>query len=198
MRNRFSHLPGRSEATAEGNPVARLGAALSMRVILLAMAAVLAAPPARTAAPQPVQGVAASMYSGRWYQVAHIVKSENHPCLGGAYDFTAAAAGSIAVDLICHERTPEGPVHVTHVKGSIVSGTGNAKFKMRFFGGLISQEYWVLDHAADLSWALMATPGGNYLWLLARRPTLSGPTLAAAKSHIRALGYNPNRLVTPH
>jgi apolipoprotein D and lipocalin family protein len=168
-----------------------------MRAKLLAMTAMLVARSVWAAAPQPVQSVAASMYSGRWYQVAHIVKSDNHPCLGGVYDFApAAAAGSIAVALTCHDRTPDGPAHVTRVKGSIVPGTGNAKFRMGFFGGLISQDYWVLDHAADLSWALMATPGGHYLWLLARQPALTPAAMAAARSRIRALGYDTTRLAS--
>ncbi|MGH7022956.1 MAG: lipocalin family protein [Caulobacteraceae bacterium] len=63
-------------------------------------------------------------------------------------------------------------------------------FKVGFFGGLISQVYWVLDYAADHSWALMATPGGNYLWLLARRPDMTAAARAAAVARIAALGYN--------
>jgi apolipoprotein D and lipocalin family protein len=53
----------------------------------------------------------------------------------------------------------------------------------------------VIDHAPDQSWVLMATPGGNYLWLLARRPALDGPLHAAAFARISALGYDTSRLI---
>jgi apolipoprotein D and lipocalin family protein len=156
------------------------------------------ASPALAKAPQPVRPVQPSLYSGRWYQIAGIVKADQHFCAAPTDDFAPDGHGGLSGVATCHEGNASGKAHEYKAKVTILPGSGAAKFKMSFFGGLISQEYWVLDHAADLSWALMATPGGNYLWLLARRPTLSGPTLAAAKSHIRALGYNPNRLVTPH
>lgn len=60
---------------------------------------------------------------------------------------------------------------------------------MTFLGGLKTQEYWILDCAGDGSWAIMATPGGNYVWLLARRPVMSEAARAAAAARIRALGY---------
>jgi apolipoprotein D and lipocalin family protein len=67
---------------------------------------------------------------------------------------------------------------------------------MGFFGGLVHQEYWILDHADDGAWAIMATPGGNYVWLLARRPVLAPAVMAAALARVRQLGYA--RLVFPH
>ena len=60
---------------------------------------------------------------------------------------------------------------------------------MSFFGGIRKQEYWVLDTAGDGAWAIMATPGGNYVWLLSRKAALPTPVQAAAIARIRALGY---------
>ena len=69
-------------------------------------------------------------------------------------------------------------------------GTGNAKFKLGFLSGLIQQEYWILDVSPQGDWAILATPGGHYVWLLARRPELSAATRAAALSRVAALGYS--------
>ncbi len=60
---------------------------------------------------------------------------------------------------------------------------------MSFLGGLKKQEYWVLDCADDHSWAIMATPGGNFVWLLARKPVLSEGAKAQALERVKALGY---------
>jgi len=41
-----------------------------------------------------------------------------------------------------------------------------------------------LDRADDDSWAVMATPGGNYVWLLSRRPSLPPKVEAAALARV--------------
>jgi apolipoprotein D and lipocalin family protein len=94
----------------------------------------------------------------------------------------------------CRDGPSSTATHQIKAGVTIVPGSGAAKFRMSFFGGLISQEYWVLDHAEDQSWALMATTGGNYLWLLARRPVLDPRAHAAALARIAALGYDVAKL----
>jgi apolipoprotein D and lipocalin family protein len=69
--------------------------------------------------------------------------------------------------------------------------------RLSFFGGMVRQEYWILDRADDGSWAIMATPGGNYVWLLSRRPALDGATRARLLGRIAQLGYNTGRLQFP-
>ena len=149
---------------------------------------------AQARAAYPTQPVSLGMYSGRWFQVGQIVKSNHHPCLGGADDFADRPGGGYTVTITCHEHTLTGPVHRLSLKIAIVPGSGNTRFRMSFLGGLIKQEYWVLDHAPDNSWAVMATPGGHYLWLLSRTPALTGAPRAAAVAAIRSLGYDVSRL----
>jgi apolipoprotein D and lipocalin family protein len=145
-------------------------------------------------APQPMQAAPIGLYSGRWYQVAQITKTNHHPCPGATDQFAPAARGEFSVKITCHPSS--GVAREVNAHVTIVPGSGNAKFKMSFFGGLVRQEYWLLDHAADQSWALMATPGGNYLWLLARRPALDEAARADAEKRIQALGYDVARLAS--
>lgn len=161
------------------------------RLAVLALVAI--AGQALAAAPQPRRAVPMRMYQGRWYQVGQIVKTNRHPCPEGVDDFAPGKKGGFSVTMSC--RKASGGVSQAKAGVAIVSGSGNAKFRISFFGGLLHQEYWVLDHADDLSWAVMATPGGNYLWLLARAPALEPDQRAQANAHISALGYNPARLV---
>ena len=165
-----------------------------MKLLLAALAVSLLEVPAFAKAPQPVRPVALSMYSGRWYQIAQIAKANHHPCPAATDDFTAGRDGAFAVVVSCRVGPPPGTARQIRAKVTIVPGSGAAKFRMSFFGGLIRQEYWVLDHADDQSWALMATTGGNYLWLLARRPIMDPRAHAAALARIAAMGYDVNRL----
>jgi apolipoprotein D and lipocalin family protein len=163
---------------------------------LLAICGVLAIAPslAMATAPEPAKGVPPAMYVGRWFQIAQIVKTDHHPCRNGVDEFEPSPKGGFTVVMTC-EGAFGGP-HSVSAHGEVTPGSGGAKFKVSFLGGLIRQEYWVLDHAPDQSWALMATPGGNYLWLLARTPALTATAHAAACARIRALGYDLARLTS--
>jgi len=160
-------------------------------VVALAMA--FASPPAMAAAPQPTRPVAPGMYVGRWFQIAQILKSDHHPCHAGTDDFQPAAQGQFIVTVTCHDLS--GAVRQTRARGAVTANSAGAKFRVSFLAGFITQEYWVLDQAADQSWVLLATPAGNFLWLMARRPNMDPAARSAALARIRTLGFDVTRLV---
>ena len=169
-------------------------------LLAFASVAVLATGTAAVAAaPQPTKPVAASFYSGRWYEIARIPNAGQRDCqapqsrftpLGGKGEVAfVGSTGEFAVDQICRKGSATGPARTFATRGRILPGSRNARFEMSFLGGVRKQEYWVLDTAPDGAWAIMATPGGNYVWLLSRRPALSEAAKATAIARIRALGY---------
>lgn len=151
------------------------------------------------AAPQPTRPVATSFYSGLWYEIARVPNLGQRDCqaprseftpLGGEGDVAfVATTGDFAVRQVCRKGSANGPAKVFSTRGRILPGSHNARFEMVFLGGVKKQEYWVLDTAPDGAWAIMATPGGNYVWLLSRRPAMSEAARATAVARIRALGY---------
>lgn len=166
----------------------------------IAVAAVLAvASAASAAAPPPTEAVSAGFYSGRWYEIARVPNLGQRGCQAPRSEFTPiggkgdvafiATTGEFAVRQVCRQGSANGPVKVFSTKGRVLPGSRNARFEMVFLGGVKTQEYWVLDTAPDGAWAIMGTPGGNYVWLLSRRAVLPEATRAAAVGRIRALGY---------
>ena len=143
-------------------------------------------------APHPARPAPATMYTGRWYQIARIAPADPHPCHAATDDFTPAKAGGFAVTIACRDNA--GKLKRMSVKGEIVPGSGGAKFRVAFLGGLFHQEYWILDHAVDNTWALMATPAGHYVWLLSRTPVLTAGGPMAVAQAVRSLGYDPARM----
>ncbi|MDP1735903.1 MAG: lipocalin family protein [Caulobacter sp.] len=141
------------------------------------------------AAPQPTRPVAPSFYSGRWYEIARIPNAGQRDCQAAYSQFTATAARAFKVSQVCRKGSASGPAKTFNTTGKILPGSGNAKFEMSFFGGVRKQEYWVLDRSADGAWALMATPGGNYIWLMSRKAVMDPAAKAGAVARIRALGY---------
>jgi apolipoprotein D and lipocalin family protein len=166
------------------------------RVVAL-IGALAAAGVAEAGAHPPVRPVSASLYSGRWYEIARTPNTLQKDCQGATSDFQGFEDGAFTVVDTCHKGGPTGPVKIIKARAKIVPASDNTRFRMAFFGGLIHQEYWILDHADDDSWAVMATPGGNYVWLLSRRPSLPPRVQAAALARVSALGYAPSRLIFP-
>jgi len=158
------------------------------------LAAWTLAAPAPAGAPAPARPVAASLYSGRWWDIAHTPNSRQRDCHAPTSDFTGGSGATFSIVQTCHKGSANGPAEVFRARGRIVAGSANARFRIAFLGGLISQEYWILDHAPDGRWAIMATPGGHYVWLLSRVPALEAATRAVALRRISALGYDVGRL----
>ena len=159
------------------------------RAILLLAALSAGSTEARTAAPPPARAVPASFYSGVWYEIARTPNARQRHCAFASSAFEAVSAGSFSLEQTCRRGSGTGPAKVSRARGSILPGTSNERFSIGFLGGLIHQEFWVLDYAGNGDWAIMATPGGNYVWLLSRRRDLPASVLAAAVNRLRALGY---------
>jgi len=164
-----------------------------MRILPILLAASLLAiqapGPALAAAQQPSKPIAASFYTGKWYEIARTPNSGQRDCEAPTTEFTGKGEAGFSVRQICHKGSASGAAKTFNTTGSIVAGTQNAKFKMSFLGGLKKQEYWVLDRAEDQSWAIMATPGGNFVWLLSRKAVMDPAAKATALERVKALGY---------
>ena len=133
---------------------------------------------------------------GRWYEIARLPNKTQSGCQAGASDWTRAGDG-FAVVQSCHRGAPDGPLAEWKAKAKVADPVTNAKFKMTFFGGLISQEYWVLDRREEQGWLILATQDGRYLWLMSQKPVLPAAVRAQVVTRIKALGFDPSRLEWP-
>lgn len=163
-------------------------------VAVAALGVVLAAAPASVAA-EPVGKVELTSIMGRWYEVARVPNQLQRGCTGGASEWTRTKDGFSVVQS-CHKGAPDGPVSQWRAKAR-VSDPSNTRFKMTFFGGLVSQDYQVLDHRPGAGWLILSTGDRKYLWLMSQKPTLPAATKAEAIARIRQLGFDPGRLEFP-
>jgi apolipoprotein D and lipocalin family protein len=167
---------------------------LSKTVLLTLVASALTVSAALAGAKPPAKAVPADFYSGRWFEIARTPNAGQRDCQAPTTDFTTDGA-RFKVRQICHRGSPSGAEKIFTTTGKIIDGSQNTRFTMSFLGGLKNQEYWVLDSAADHSWAIMATPGGNYVWLIARKPDMPAAIRAMALERVKELGYE--KLVYP-
>jgi len=162
----------------------------------LALAGSAAAEPQKPTAPlRAVPHVELTSMAGRWYEVARSPNQIEHGCHAGGLDWTRTADG-FSVIQSCHKGAPDGPLSEWKAKARVVDAT-NAKFRMSFFGGLISKEYWVLDQRPEQGWLILATHDGEYLWLMSNKPVLPAAFRSEAVQRIKQLGYDTGRLEFP-
>lgn len=166
----------------------------SLATLFAAAATLLGAAPAVAGPSPPDNRIELTKMTGRWYEVARLPNKTQKDCQGGTSDWVRAGDGYSVVQA-CHKGGLAQPATEWKAKAKVIDPKTNARIKMSFFGGMLSQEYWVLDHKSD--WLILGTPNGNYMWLMSQRPTLSASAKAQAVARVRQLGYDVNRLEFP-
>lgn len=157
------------------------------RLIPAAFVALLAAAPAAAA-----DKVEMTKMMGRWYEVARVPNAFQHGCEAGASDWTPQPGG-FAVVQSCWKASGAAKTW----KGKATADPAGQKIRMTFFGGVVSQDYKVLEHRVDQGWIIMATANNKYVWLMSQKPTLPGAVKAQAVARIRQLGFDTARLEFP-
>ena len=77
----------------------------------------------------------------------------------------------------------------------------NSKLKVRFAPAFLSflsfvwGNYWILELAADYSYAVVGEPDRKYLWVLARSPKMDDDTLAGILDRVKQQGYDVRALI---
>lgn len=167
------------------------------RILAAAAALALLSAPAMAAAPQPTNKIDLAKMSGRWYEVARFYNHRQKDCFAAAADWVRSGEG-FSVTNTCRKGAVNGPVQTVKASARVVDPATNAKVRMTFMK-VVGQEYWILDRAPDHSWFILATPGGNFIWLFSRQAQMPAAAKAAAVARIKELGYDTGKLLfTPH
>lgn len=164
-------------------------------VLLLALAlagCAPAGPVGNASVPQPTKTVDLTRYTGLWYELARYENGFERGCEGVTAEYAAKPNGEIAVLNTCRKGSPTGPAKKIEGSAKVVPGSGNAKFKVSFFGPFYVGNYWIIERAPDYSWAIVGEPSGRYLWLLSR--TKSKSALATMTRRAKSLGYDTSLL----
>ncbi|SRR5688572_22162842 len=149
----------------------------------------LGLPPPRTVAQVDLQ-----RYVGTWYEIAHFPQRFQRGCTGTTATYSARADGDITVHNVCRKGSLDGKEKSAHGRARVVDRATNAKLKVSFFWPFWGK-YWIIDLADDYSYAVVGHPTRDYLWVLARTPTLAESTYQGIVERLRAQGYETSRLV---
>jgi apolipoprotein D and lipocalin family protein len=155
---------------------------------LLLLAGCAAAPGPET--PRTVAEVDLVRYAGLWHEVARLPNrfqdAPGRECRATTASYTVRPDGDIAVVNRCESAA--GPREALG-RAYAVAGSGNARLRVSFFWPFYG-DYWVIGLDPDYRWALVGSPGREFLWVLSRTPELAAAEEAAALSVARREGFS--------
>jgi apolipoprotein D and lipocalin family protein len=144
--------------------------------------------------PRTVAQVDLSRYLGTWYEIASFPQRFQRGCTATTATYTLRADGDIDVLNRCRKDSLDGKEKSALGRARVVDRTTNAKLEVSFFRPFWG-DYWIIDLSDDYSYAVVGHPGRDYLWILARRPTMADATFRGIVARLQADGYETSRLV---
>ncbi|MEC5399917.1 lipocalin family protein [Uliginosibacterium sp. H1] len=172
---------------------ARLCAVVASFGLCLAGANAQQQAPGEAREPASVTNFQPKRYLGRWHEIARLPNRFQKEC--AAYvtaDYAALEDGDIRVTNRCQKAD-----------GSTIVAEGRARqpdsrlaqLRVSFLPDWLrwlpftEADYWVLALSPDYRYALVGTPGRDYLWVLSRTPTLPAEVTQALLLEAAAMGY---------
>jgi apolipoprotein D and lipocalin family protein len=174
--------------------MSKTGLPLLAAFLLAACATAGPSPPLQT-----VSRVDLERYAGTWHEVALYPNRFQQACASDTTaTYTPLGDGRIGVRNRC--RRADGSEMSVEGMAEVVDPATNAKLKVSFlpswlrWTGIGRGDYWVLHLSPDERVAIVGEPSREYLWILAREPTLAEADYRALMEKVRAAGYDPQRL----
>jgi apolipoprotein D and lipocalin family protein len=138
--------------------------------------------------PHTVPFVDLPRYMGDWYEIASFPRRFQRGCVGTTATYTLREDGTVNVVNRCREGSLQGPERVAQGHARVVDPLTNARLKVRFFWPFRG-DYWIVELAPDYSWAAVATPDRESLWILSRTPTMADETFAGIVTRLVRQGF---------
>jgi apolipoprotein D and lipocalin family protein len=152
--------------------------------------------------PSTASKVDLDRYAGTWHEIARLPMPFQKAGDAATAIYGKNADGTLSVHNIA--TRPDGTEREIRGTATVLNPGQNSKLAVRFntwFGPLIpvskDGNYWILHVDPDYRQALVGTPDRQYLWILARTPTLPAATDAALVAKAQSLGFDTSLLVRP-
>lgn len=173
---------------------------MKLRVLLFAAVAVLAGcavSPEKVTVPA-VKQVELARFMGPWYVIANIPTFIETEAYNAVESYELNPDGTIHTTFTFNKGALDGPPKQYEPKGFVVPGTGNAIWGMRFVWP-IKAEYVISHVDASYSETIIARSSRDYVWIMARTPSISAERYQSLVEKVGALGYDVGKLrKVPH
>lgn len=143
---------------------------------------------------QLVQSLDPARYAGRWYEIARFQHGFEKNLAGVTAEYSLRSDGRIDVLNSGFKKGIDGPYSSIKAVAWVPDGSKPGALKVRFFG-LFAADYLVfgLDQE-NYSWALVGNDSRDFLWFLARTPTIPSELMETMKRLAADQGYDISKL----
>lgn len=146
--------------------------------------------PERGSEPRPY--VDLPRFMGTWYVVARIPNVLERGHMASRDLYTLRADGKIDVHYV-YRTGPHEQEKVVDIIASVLPGTGNREWRMRFFK-IVPTRQRILEIAPDGSWALIDSPGRDLAWIFSRRPDMDEAQYLELRKRLAAHGIDTDKV----
>ena len=162
-----------------------------MKSLLLAVAVALipGATLANSLPPiQPVTHVDLPRFMGNWYVIATIPTRFEKHAYNAVEVYKLKADGNVATSFHFRDGGFDGEKKDIHSTGFVKDGSSNAVWGVQVFWPIKAQYIvaWLKD---DYSQVIVARDARDYVWVMARTPTIPPADYDALLARVQALGY---------
>jgi apolipoprotein D and lipocalin family protein len=163
-------------------------------VLLLAVAGLAAAVSARSKDQiPPVANVDLPRFMGDWYVIAHIPTFVERDSFDAIETYAMGKEGEILTTFKQRKGSHDAPLKEMNPVGTVREGTNNAIWGMQFIWP-IKAEYVIVYLDEDYTQTIVGRSARDYVWIMARTPSISDADYAAHLDRLRALGYDLSKL----
>lgn len=173
---------------------------MKKRRIVLAVAAVIAASmfaAVSTAGGEdkipPVAQVDLPRFMGDWYVIAHIPTFIEKDAYDALESYSIRDDGKIQTIYTQRKGGFDAPLKTMRPVGTVRENTGNAVWGMQFIWP-IKAEYVIVHLDEDYTQTIIGRSQRDYVWVMARTPSISDAHYAALVERVRGLGYDVKEL----
>jgi apolipoprotein D and lipocalin family protein len=132
-------------------------------------------------------------FMGDWYVIANIPTPFEKGAHNAVESYRLDADGSIATTFTFREDAFDGRERVMRPRGFVRDSTTNALWDMQFVWP-IKSEYVIAHVDPGYTETIIARSKRDYVWIMARRPTLAADDYARLARQVEDLGYDISRL----
>lgn len=144
--------------------------------------------------PMPtVDHVDLKRFMGDWYVIANIPTLIEKGAHNAIESYALNDDGSIATTFTFRAGSFNGPAKIYQPTGFVVPGSGNAVWGMQFVWP-IKADFRIVYLTPDYSQTVIGRNARDYVWIMARTPTIADTDYAAILAHLKTLGYDVSRI----
>lgn len=132
-------------------------------------------------------------YMGDWYVIAHIPPSTVEDSYDNLERYRRVGPDRIDIDFTYRDGGFDAELETLESSGRVVDGTGGAVWAVQFVWPFRS-EYTIIHVDPGYRHAVVGRSKRDWVWILARTPSIDEATYRSLVESVAAAGYDPDDL----